>query len=482
MIRGSTFPDAVSKSGNTAFFSAAPAPDGALDLGLIRKYAVAGPRYTSYPPATRFSPDVAAVGLEAALAADNATGTGPLSLYVHLPFCESRCWYCGCTTVITQDKSRAAPYLDDLAREIALYAARIDGRRPVTQLHFGGGTPTFLSPGELLRLGRLLQERFAFSPDAEISVEIDPRRLTAAQVDALRTIGARRASLGIQDTNEQVQRAVHRVQPHALNRQAFAWLRAAGFTSINVDLIYGLPLQTTETMRRTLEDVLALNPDRLSVFSYAHVPWLKPAQKIFDERGQLPGAEEKLAMFAVAHRRLTAAGYVDIGLDHFARPDDELGQAQRAGTLHRNFQGYSTRAGASLYGFGMSSISSTPDVYFQNHKTLAGYRAALAAGRLPIERGLRLTDDDRRRRTVIMRIMCDRRLDFAALSRELAIDFPQAFARELTSLADLEADGIVARTPASLAVTPRGAPLLRMVAMRFDASTAAEPGRHSQTV
>ncbi len=453
-----------------------------LDLGLVRKYSVAGPRYTSYPPATRFTSDVGSVRIEDALAEDNASPDRPISLYVHLPFCESRCWYCGCTTVITRDHDRANAYLDYVEKELALYAPYLNPHRPATQLHFGGGTPTFLTPVQLRRLGAMLHKHFTFAPDAEISVEIDPRQLTLAHVEALRDIGARRASLGVQDTNPKVQAAIHRIQPHSLNEQAFAWLRGAGFTSINVDLIYGLPLQTPETIRHTIAEVLALGPDRLSVFSYAHVPWLKPTQKIFDKTGQLPDAEQKLTMFATAHGLLTQAGYIDIGLDHFARPDDELARAQAAGTLQRNFQGYSTHAGASLYGFGMSSISSTPEIYFQNFKTLAEYRSAIDAGRLPVERGLRLTDEDRRRRTIIMRVMCDRRLDYAALSREFGFDFAATYAREIASLADLEADGIVRRTDSGLTVTPSGAPLLRIVAMRFDPTSYGAAKQHSQTV
>mgnify|MGYP001316480079 CR=1 FL=1 len=458
------------------------APETALDLSLVRKYAAAGPRYTSYPPATRFTFGPGEIGLEEAFAEDNASPDRPLSLYVHLPFCESRCWYCGCTTVITRDHGRANPYLDYVEKELALLAPRLDPRRPVTQLHFGGGTPTFLSPAQLRRLGAMLHDRFRFASDAEISVEIDPRRLSLAHIEALRDIGATRASLGVQDTNPEVQLAIHRHQPHALNEQAFAWLRGAGFTSINVDLIYGLPLQTTATIRRTIADVLGLGPDRLSVFSYAHVPWMKPAQKIFDQRGQLPDAEAKLAMFAVAHAELRAAGYVDIGLDHFARPDDELAKARAAGTLQRNFQGYSTRAGASLHGLGMSSISSTPDVYYQNFKTLAEYRAALDAGRLPVERGLRLDPEDKRRRTIIMRVMCERRLDYAALSRAFGFDFSERYAAEIASLDDLEADGIVRRDAHGLEVTSRGTPLLRIVAMRFDPANYAGAKRHSQAV
>lgn len=459
--------------------SAAPAP--VLNLDLIRKHSVPGPRYTSYPPATQFTTAIDPLRLDEAIAADNAAG-GPLSLYFHLPFCESRCWFCGCNSLITSRREAAAEYLDDLATEMRLTAERIDPRRPVTQIHLGGGTPTFFPPDQLRRLGALLREHFTVGPRCEFGVEIDPRRLTPDHVIALREIGANRASLGVQDTNPRVQLAIHRIQPQAVNVAVVDWLRSTGFASLNVDLIFGLPLQTAPSFARTIDDVLTLEPDRLSIFSYAHVPWIRPTQRIFDDREQLPSAEEKLAMFAVAHEKLTAAGYVDIGLDHFARPDDELALAQRQGTLQRNFQGYSTRGGASLYAFGISSISSTADTYRQNFKSLAEWRAALNAGRLPIERGLRLTEEDVRRRTIIMRLMCDRRLDFAALSRTLAIDFTQRYAPELASLDDLVADGLVARTAAGLEVTRVGVPLLRVVAMRFDPTLTHRPQQHSKTI
>ena len=457
------------------------APSRPLDLDLIRKYSIPGPRYTSYPPATKFTTELESLGLEDAILADNQT-SGPLSLYFHLPFCETRCWFCGCNTVITRRRDSAAEYLTSLAREMWLTAARINRARTVTQVHLGGGTPTFFPPDELRRLGGLIRQNFRVAAGAEFSVEIDPRRLSRDHVIALREIGANRASLGIQDTNPRVQLAIHRLQPQAVNQQAFTWLRENGFRSINVDLIYGLPLQTPASFARTIDDVLSLGPDRLSVFSYAHVPWIKPAQKIFDDREQLPGVEEKLAMFAVAHEKLTAAGYVDIGLDHFARPDDELAIAQREGTLHRNFQGYSTRGGASLYAFGMSSISATPDSYRQNFKTLPEWNAALEAGRLPIERGLRLTPEDLRRRTIIMRLMCDRRLNFAELSPALGVNFAEAYAGELSSLADLESDGIVVRTSTAVEVTPVGVPLLRVVAMRFDPLVGSTGAQHSRTI
>jgi oxygen-independent coproporphyrinogen-3 oxidase len=467
----------------TAQFETASVRAAPLDLDLIRKYSISGPRYTSYPPATKFTPDLVSLGLDDAIAADNVPGAGPVSLYFHLPFCESRCWFCGCNTVITRRRDSAGEYVDDLEREMRLTAERMDTTRSITQIHFGGGTPTFFPPDELRRLGALIRELFPNrAAECEFSVEVDPRRLTEDHVRALQEIGANRASLGVQDTNPRVQLAIHRIQPQSVNEAAFGWLRGMGFESINVDLIYGLPYQTAQTFSRTINDVLGLHPDRLSVFSYAHVPWIKPAQRIFEQQGELPDAEAKLAMFAVAHEQLTGKGFVDIGLDHFARPDDSLAVALRAGTLHRNFQGYSTQAGASLYSFGISSISSTPDTYRQNFKTIPEWRAALDAGRLPAERGLRLTAEDHRRRTIIMRLMCDRRLNYTALSQELGIEFTQAYASEIDGIADLVSDGLLMRGDDGIEVTPAGFPLLRVIAMRFDPLFVAGPRQHAPAI
>ena len=451
-----------------------------LDLEMIRKYSIPGPRYTSYPPATKFNASLE--GLEDGITADNRDERQPLSLYFHLPFCQSLCWYCGCHTVITRDHSLSSKYVDDLANEVVLTALRIRRNRQVSQIHFGGGTPTFLAPNDLRRLGRIIKDQFELGPNLEFGVEIDPRTLTDEHVAALAEIGANRASLGVQDTNPKVQLAIHRWQPQTLNQRAMSALRTAGIRSVNVDLIFGLPEQTVSSFATTIDDVLALGPDRLSVFSYAHVPWLKPAQKIFDRNGCLPTAEEKLAMFAMAHCKLKAAGYIDIGLDHFARPGDELAIAQSKGTLHRNFQGYSTAADASLYGFGVSSISSTTRTYRQNFKAMDAWRSALESHKLPIERGLVLNPDDERRRAIIMRIMCSRKLDFAAASSELGVDVTSAFSVEIAGLRDLEDDGIVARTPTGFSVTAKGAPLLRVIAMRFDATFVSLDGQHSQTV
>jgi oxygen-independent coproporphyrinogen III oxidase len=453
-----------------------------LDLDLIRKYSVAGPRYTSYPPATRFREDLPREAYDKAIADDNRDSTQPLSLYFHLPFCETLCWYCGCNTVVTRSPTAAKDYLVDLAREVELLASRVDRRRPVTQIHLGGGTPTFFPPQELAELGLIIHKHFKVAEDCEFGVEIDPRRLTKDHVDALKVIGANRASLGIQDTDPKVQIAIHRWQPFRLSRQAVDWVREAGFTSVNFDLIYGLPLQTVSSFERTIDEVFQLGPDRLSVFSYAHVPWVRPAQRIFDKRNELPQPEDKLAMFALAHEKLTQAGYVDIGLDHFARPDDELAVAQQTGKLQRNFQGYSTSAGASLYGFGVSSISSTDDSYRQNMKDLDTWRAALAEGRLPTERGLILDEEDKRRRALVMGVMCDRRLDYAELSGRLGVDVAARYKAEIDGLADLEADGLLVRKPDGIEVQPVGIPLLRVIAMRFDATLAKGEGRHSKII
>jgi len=451
-------------------------------LELVRKYNIPGPRYTSYPTAPQFSESIDRAALLTELAQDNQDATSPLSLYFHLPFCETLCWYCGCTTVITKRLSSAGEYVGWLEKELALTAPLLNTARPVTQLHFGGGTPTFLPPAEIDRLAAAIHRHFKFSPDSENSVEIDPRRLTKEHVQAFRRLGCNRASLGVQDTNPEVQLAVHRWQPLAQTAQAIAWLREAGFQSVSLDLIYGLPLQTPESFTKTLDEIIALNPDRLAVFSYAHVPWIKPAQKIFDDRQQLPTTEAKLTMLMTAVARLTAAGYVQIGMDHFARPDDELAVAFADGTLHRNFQGYTTRAGASLYGFGMSSISETDGAFRQNHKELPDYIAALEAGRLPIERGYLLSPDDRRRRAIISDVMCGRGLDFAGLSRRLKLDFAATYGTELAALADLAADGLLVRYADRVEITELGRLFLRIIAMRFDAHLTTRPGGFSKTV
>ncbi len=452
-----------------------------VNLALVRKYNVAGPRYTSYPPATRFTDALTWPGLAGELIANNQTGRD-LSLYFHIPFCESLCWYCGCTTVITTERSQGAVYLDYIEKELDQMVAVLNPNRTVVQIHLGGGTPTFLTPDELRRLGAMIRSRFRVAPDAEGCVEIDPRRLTLEHIVALREAGFNRASLGVQDFDPKVQLAVHRIQPREQTDQAVSWLRLNGFSSINIDLIYGLPYQTARSFSKTLEAVQELRPNRLAVFSYAHVPWIKPAQKILEEA--LPSAEEKLETLKKVIETLTDGdAFVYIGMDHFAQWDDELAVAQRNKTLHRNFQGYSTRGGTDIYAFGMSAISQIENAYWQNTKELPSYYAALDGGLSPLARGYRLTQDDRIRRKVIMRLMCDLSLVFSAMSQELGTDFKDYFAPELGSLGDLEADGLIRRSAFGLDVTDVGRLFIRNIAMRFDAYLPKETTRmFSQTI
>jgi len=407
-----------------------------------------------------------------------------LSLYFHIPFCESLCWFCGCTTVITTQRDKGAHYLEYLDKEMELMSARINPERQAVQLHWGGGTPTFLAPADIRRLGQSIRKHFKLAPDIEAGVEMDPRRLTRDHITALREIGFNRASIGVQDFNPAVQTAVHRIQPRDLTETAIGWAREAGFPSVNLDLIYGLPYQTVESFEQTLDDIIKLGPDRLAVFSYAHVPWIKPAQKILEQEAALPGAETKLAILKLIIEKLTQDNrYTYIGMDHFARPTDELAVAQRQKTLQRNFQGYSTRGGTDIYGFGMSAISQTDGVYWQNFKELPAYCQALDSGRPPFAKGYILSDDDRIRRQTIMRLMCDLSLDYAALSKDLEIDFARYFGAELESLADLEEDGLLTRGAGGLVVNDVGRLFIRNIAMRFDRYLpAARERRFSKTI
>jgi oxygen-independent coproporphyrinogen III oxidase len=453
-----------------------------VDLELVKKYNVAGPRYTSYPPATKFSDGIKWPELAERIIENNRTDRD-LSLYFHIPFCETLCWYCGCTTVITLNHQLGSSYTHYLEKEIAQMSTLLSPRRKTVQLHWGGGSPTFLQPDEIRRLGDIIHKHFTFSDDLEAGVEIDPRRLTRDHIAALREIGFNRASIGVQDFNATVQEAVHRIQPREMTEQVLGWARELGFTSINFDLIYGLPHQTVDSFNQTLDIVLSLNPDRLAVFSYAHVPWVKPAQKILEHK-VLPSAEVKLELLKTVIERLTEDHrYVYIGMDHFARPGDELAVAQGRKQLQRNFQGYSTRAGADIYGFGMSSISQIPDAYWQTEKDLPRYYAALDDGRVPLARGCFVSDEDKLRRETIMRVMCDLSLDYAVMSQRLGINFSTYFERELDSLSTFEADGLVRRFPSGLEVTDTGRLFIRNLAMCFD-NTLAPLGerKHSKTI
>jgi oxygen-independent coproporphyrinogen III oxidase len=440
-----------------------------VNLDLVKKYNVAGPRYTSYPPATQFNDSVTWNALEQKI----VQGQDPhrdLSLYFHLPFCETLCWFCGCTTVITTKHEQSGEYVNYIERELDKMVSLLNRKRKVVQLHFGGGTPTFLRPSEIRRLGEMIHKRFEFADELEAGVEIDPRRLTKDHVVALREVGFNRASLGVQDFNPKVQEAVHRIQPRAQVEQAIAWLREAGFPSINVDLIYGLPYQTPASFEDTLNQMLELSPDRLAIFSYAHVPWMKPAQKILEKESALPAPETKLDILKLVIEKLTANGQYDyIGMDHFAKPNDELSIAQKNKTLQRNFQGYSTKGGADIYAFGMSAISQADGVYWQNEKELPKYYAAVDENRVPFTRGYIMTEDDKIRGQTIMRLMCDLGLDYEAMGKNLGINFKEYFAKELSSYGDMEADGLVTLTDRELKVTDVGRLMIRNIAMRFDA-------------
>ncbi|RQM49808.1 oxygen-independent coproporphyrinogen III oxidase [Paraburkholderia bannensis] len=450
---------------------------------LLAKYGANGPRYTSYPTALQFRDDFNLDDYRHAAEDPGATDTD-LSLYFHIPFCDTVCFYCGCNKVATKNRARAKPYLKQLAREIEMQAALFDTKRPVSQLHWGGGTPTFLSLDEMSALMAATREHFALRPDSEgeYSIEIDPREASARTVAHLRQLGFNRLSLGVQDFDPIVQEAVNRVQPLDMTVNVMNAAREHGFESISVDLIYGLPHQTVQSFRRTLDTILMLAPDRLSVFGYAHMPQLFKMQRQIDAAA-LPTPATRLALLQLVVEQLTDAGYVYIGMDHFALPTDELARAQATRTLHRNFQGYSTRADCDLIGFGASSIGKVGDVYAQNAKELPAYGAAIDAGRLAISRGIRLSADDRLRRDIITELMCNLELRFDEFEAAYGVRFLSAFAPELERLRGFEADGLVARSSNRLDVLPAGRMFVRNIAMVFDHYLGTQPmERFSRTV
>jgi oxygen-independent coproporphyrinogen-3 oxidase len=439
-----------------------------FDPELIRRYDKSGPRYTSYPTAVQFDTGFGEADYRRAAAESNRRAT-PLSLYFHLPFCDTVCYYCACNKIVTKNRARAAPYLERLHREIEMQGALFDRRRPVDQLHWGGGTPTFISHDEMRALMDQTRAHFSLRDDdrGEYSIEVDPREADAATIRLLRELGFNRLSLGVQDFDPAVQRAVNRLQSEAETFEVLEAARESGFRSVNFDLIYGLPRQTLASFTATLDTVIAAGPDRLSVFNYAHLPELFKTQRQINA-AELPSAAEKLAILQRTVERLTAAGYVYIGMDHFARPDDELAVAQRNGTLYRNFQGYSTHADCDLVAMGITAIGMVADSYSQNLKTLEAYQEAIDAGRLAVFRGIVLSPDDRLRRTVITRLICHFVLDFARIEGEFGIVFPDYFAPELAELRALQADGLVEIDAAGMVVTPAGKLLIRNVCMVFD--------------
>jgi oxygen-independent coproporphyrinogen-3 oxidase len=460
-----------------------PAPVSTRQLlpeSLLQRFDTPGPRYTSYPTADRFTDDFGPVDLVQALtqrarAADAHAGD-PLSVYVHVPFCESVCYYCACNKVITKHHDRAAEYLDALEAEIGLVTGVLGAGRPVSQLHFGGGSPTFLSDAELLRVFEALRRAFGIAPDAEVSIEVDPRTVTPARLAHLRSLGFNRISFGVQDFDEQVQIAVHRVQPFESVRALMTSARELGFASINADLIYGLPKQTPESFARTVEQIAGLRPDRIALYAYAHLPQrFKPQRRI--HAADLPPAPDRVAMLGGAIAGFFAQGYDYVGMDHFALHDDSLAVAKREGRLHRNFQGYSTQPDCDLVGLGVSSIGRIGGTYYQNAKTLPDYYGMLGQEKLPVVRGITSSADDLLRHDVIMALMCQGRVEFAAIERAHGVAMREVFADELERMQALALSGLVVVEPDAIRVTEAGWYLVRAVAMTFDRHLRANPVR-----
>jgi len=442
---------------------------------LVSHYGSARvPRYTSYPTAPHFHDGVGADTAAAWLAA--LPPAEPVSLYLHVPYCDRLCWYCGCNTTVTRDDSRVARYAATLGDELALIAESLPARMAVSRIHWGGGTPTKLAPADLVSVMGYVRTLFDVAADAEIAVEIDPRSLDDATADALAESGCTRASFGVQDLNEHVQRAIGRVQPLTQVAAAAARLRDRGIDALSFDVMVGLPEQGVEDVARTIDQAVTLAPDRLAVFAYAHVPWMKKHQRLIDEAA-LPGAAQRLAQTEAAAARLLAHGYRAIGMDHFARPADPLARAAESGRLHRNFQGYTDDACATVLGVGASAIGALPAGYAQNAPTVGDWRARIDSGRLATVRGVALDDDDRRRRAAIERLMCDFRVDL----RHVGLAIGDALA-DAEGFAALQRDGIAALDGATIAVTDRGRPFVRSVAACLDRYLARGAGRHAPAV
>jgi oxygen-independent coproporphyrinogen-3 oxidase len=446
---------------------------------LLTRFDVPGPRYTSYPTADRFVEAFGEADYLQALDQRKTSAIGqasPLSLYVHIPFCESLCYYCACNKIITKHKDRTATYLRYLTREVALHTAHLGLGQSVSQLHLGGGTPTFLSDDELRELMLMLRRHFEFVPGGEYSVEVDPRTVDEKRLAVLAELGFNRLSFGVQDFDPSVQKAVHRVQPAQQVFDLVAAARRLGFESVNVDLIYGLPLQTPESFERTLAQVNELRPDRIALYAYAHLPErFKPQRRI--HAAELPAGGAKVAMLSRSLDAFTEAGYVYIGMDHFALPDDALAVAKRQGRLHRNFQGYSTQADCDLIALGVSSIGRVGATYSQNAKTMEEYCDLLDQGHLPVVRGLALSRDDLIRRAVIMALMCQGQLQFESINLAWLVDFKKYFAAELSQLEDMQAQGLVQLSDSGIQVSAMGWFFVRGVAMVFDRYVQADRNR-----
>ena len=455
-----------------------------FDPQVIRKFDVNGPRYTSYPTADRFVEAFGADDYIRWLGRRTVGGIGrPLSLYVHIPFCNTICYYCACNKIITKDHGRSAKYIKYLAKEIAMQEAALEGSRDVVQLHFGGGTPTFLSEDEMQRLMDIIHKHFRLLPGGEYSIEVDPRKVGRDNVKQLAALGFNRMSVGVQDFSPEVQVAVNRVQSLEETKLVIDSAREFGFKGISVDLIYGLPKQNVISFNHTLDEVIKLDPDRLSIYNYAHLPSLAKPQRRISE-ADLPTPDQRLQILQLAIRRLTDAGYVFIGMDHFAKPNDELAVAQRQGRLHRNFQGYSTHAEADLMAFGVSAIGKVGPSYCQNVRTLDEYYDSLDQGTLPIFRGIELNADDLLRRSIIQALMCHFELSIESIEIAHLIDFKSYFASELADLREMEKGGLLTIDDQWITVEPRGRLLVRGIAMAFDKylRTDRERVRYSKVI
>jgi len=444
-----------------------------FDVDLIKRYDKSGPRYTSYPTAVAFTPDFIEDDYRRHADQSNKAraplSLAPLSLYFHIPFCDTICFYCACNKIATRDYSKTGVYLQYIYREMDIQAKLFDSSRVVEQLHWGGGTPTFLNHEEIAELMAYTRKTFTLLDDdsGDYSIEIDPRSVSKDTIKLLREVGFNRFSLGVQDVDKKVQKAVNRIQPVEETQAIIDACRENNAQSVSIDLIYGLPLQTVEGFAKTLQTAIEMNPDRMSIFNYAHLPHIfKPQRRINED--ELPSAEEKLDILQQSIDTLTQAGYEYIGMDHFAKPDDELAIAQAEGSLHRNFQGYTTHAECDLIAMGVSSISSISNSYSQNEKDLKGYYAAIDAGKLPIIRGLSLTDDDILRRTIIQQLSCHFALDFKAIEQQYNIQFDEYFATELKDLLPMQADDLLTLSDNDIQVTPAGRMLIRNICMVFD--------------
>ncbi|MBI2967010.1 MAG: oxygen-independent coproporphyrinogen III oxidase [Bacteroidetes bacterium] len=440
-----------------------------VDIDVLKKYDAPGPRYTSYPPAPLFSNEFTPEDFRKSIIQNNAArNTKDMSLYFHIPFCDTLCYFCGCNMVVTRDRKKINNYIQYLKKEITFTKELLSPGRKVTQLHWGGGTPSYLNPDEIMDLGEFTNQSFTFVNDPETGVEIDPRGLTKEHIECLRRVGFNRISMGIQDFDSRVQEAVNRIQPEDMTITVIGWARELGFKSINVDLIYGLPFQEIKSFEYTLDRVIDISPDRIAVFNFAYVPWLKPHQKII-KTSDLPSLETKLQLLKLSIEKLTSNGYVYIGMDHFAKPTDELSVAQVEKTLYRNFQGYSTRAGSDLYAFGISAISQVQDVYAQNIKEFNQYYQKIDGGVHPVMQGYRMNKDDLVRKEVIMQLMCNMELDKSKIEKIFDISFDNYFEKSLSKLRQFSDDGLVINNSGKIIISRMGRLVLRNIAMCFDA-------------